>query len=205
MNNKFLVNFMISALASLGFAQGLQAGENFHFRGKTVDASFTTTSGGGCIVTSVYVFATEGRLQSPPGPGNPQTYAYVGVTRVNVCTSTPLLSAYGSTTLTDQQLQFSGRLESAALNMVVPAFDSVLMTPVNVSVNLTWTGTGPLNHGNSHSHFQGLGFIINSRSSGFFRPAVASGNVSDGITNFTTEPSINATIAQTQNGYVFID
>ena len=115
------------------------------------------------------------------------------------------MSAFGSATLTDQQLQFSGRLESATLNAVVPAFDSVLMAPVNLSVNLTWTGSGPLNHGSSHSHFQGPGFIVNSRSSGFFRPAVASGSVSDGITNFTPEPSIAATIAQVQNGTVMID
>ena len=74
-----------------------------------------------------------------------------------------------------------------------------------MSVALTWTGIGNPVRQSGNSHFRTPGFIINSHSTGTFRFAEASGSVSDGITNFTPNPTSSASIQNVKNGQVVID
>jgi hypothetical protein len=59
-----------------------------------------------------------------------------------------------------------------------------------VDVDLKWTAIGDILRGNSHTHTSIPGCIMNSNSSGRITPTMESGTVSDGITNFTPDPSI---------------
>jgi hypothetical protein len=74
----------------------------------------------------------------------------------------------------------------------------------DVSVNLTWTATGPATRVHDVSTVHAPGFTTTSHFSGTFRPATASGTISDGTTNFALLPLQFAQIASVSNGTVTI-
>lgn len=201
-SNIVSVVFALS-LAHFALPTTARAGDIFHLRGETAQAFFTRTEG--CIVTSVFLAATQGRFQSPPGPGNSQSNAFAGISQYNTCTTTPVMSAFGSRPLPTGAFEVTGRLESATLNTVIRMQNFPSGTTLDLSVALTWTGSGELSHGTNHSHLNSPGLNINNHSSGFSRPAVASGTVSDGSTNHAQGPSAFATIQKTQSGMVTIN
>src|SRR5687767_4550908 len=67
------------------------AGEVFKFKGRGVDAFFTSTQG--CVVTDVFLSATESTTHNPPGPGEEASIVHVLITQYDACTDTELLAA----------------------------------------------------------------------------------------------------------------
>ncbi|HEX5838051.1 MAG TPA: hypothetical protein VFY26_09470 [Anaerolineales bacterium] len=180
------------------------AGGIFKFRGEGASAIFTSVDGSGCVWTDVYLNPNEGVFQSPPGKGTLSSGVYMYITQYDVCTDTQLLAAEGSASLADSDFQVFGNLSSATLDAVVTLYDYVSGTYFDVFVDLTWTGTGSINRQSSNSHFSSPGCKFHSRFNGSFRPAVATGTVSDGVTNYTPEPSWGYDIYSARNGEVFI-
>ena len=101
----------------------------------------------------------------------------------------------GYAELTQDQFQILGTLDSASLSAVVNVCEFEGKEPppqpncFDVTVDLTWTGAGALgtSSGKSNSRFDGC--RVHSTFSNSFRSAVAEGSISDGVTNFTPNPS----------------
>jgi hypothetical protein len=199
--------FVALALALIWIALPVMsalAGDIFRFRGKSADAFFSSTDG--CNFTNVGVFATDARVQSPPGPGNTSSEAFVSIFKFTVCPDfSPLVDAFGFVSLADPDFQVLGQINSATLNTTMEVFDFVSFSSFNVDVDLTWTGTGAVSRSNSHFHFQSPGFIVNGHFNGASRFAVASGSVSAMDTNFTPDPSMFGQIISAKSGQVIID
>ncbi len=193
------------AVAALVLATAAWAGDIVHFRGETADAFFTSVDGAGCVATDVFLAATDGRSQAPPGPGNLQSTANIFISQFNLCTGTPLLSASGFAVLADQDFQVIGRLESATLNATIPVVDFVSGSTFDVAVAVNWLGGGDTTQQVEHIHVRSPGFIVNGHLNGLFRPAVAFGGVIALGTNFTPAPAVSADIANVRTGQVMID
>ena len=194
----------VLALALATFSQHTtaSAGSNFHFKGKSADAFFSSTDG--CIITEGFVFASEDVFQNPPGPGSASSGVSLYIARYNSCTDTLLLAADGFASLADPDFQVTRKLTSATLTATVNVYDFVNDSFFDVFVDLAWTGTGPLGRQNGNFHFHSPGCNFNSHSNSTFRSAEASGTVSDGATNFTPVPSLGASISSAKSGDVVI-
>lgn len=199
--------FIVFALALAAFSQhssvNAGGGQAFNFKGPSVLASFYSASG--CIVTEVFVIATESRVQGQPGPADTLSYASTTVWQYDSCTDTPLLYAYGSTSpLSGSELQISKQLNSATLNTTVNLFDEVSGNTFDVVLNLSWNGVGPLSREHSTTHFRAPGCITNSRFQSKSRPAEVAGSVSDGLVSFTSGADASASLHMVKNGTVVI-
>jgi hypothetical protein len=190
----FLVALAFSASASTARAAPATVAK-FKFHGLSAFANFDSTSG--CIETFVFVDGSQ-------NTSNGQTFsdADVFIEQTNICTNTLLLEAFGSTLSPDFQIR---NLDSASLSAAISVTDNVSNTTFNVSVSMTWTGSGGVSteSGTFHQHFTG-GFTENDHFIGQFRNATASGTVSDGTTNFTPSPSVSAQIGNFTSAVVVI-
>jgi hypothetical protein len=178
-------------------------GGTFNFKGPSVRASFY--DGLGCVITDVFVIATEARFRDDPGPAQPLSFASVTIFQYNSCTDTVLLNAYGSTSpLSPGDFQMANQLSSAALNTTVNLFDEVSGNTFDVSVDLTWTTSGPPIRSHNVTHSKDPGCKINSHVTGYSNPAEAWGTISDGTTNFTPYVSSWANLDLVRSGTVTI-
>jgi len=173
------------------------------YKVQTATAFFSSTDPSGCIVTSVSI-STEELFPSPPETASGTWIGYE-ISRRDVCTETVLLDTEGSTTIAGSDFQVSSNLDTATLNTTLSVYDYVNETAFDVSINLTWTGTGRLTHQNYTFHHNTPDCHFNGHFNGPFRAAVASGTVSDGTTNFTREPSVEAAIGSSNSGSVSVD
>jgi hypothetical protein len=199
-----------SAIVVAAFALAISANpahaasDTFHFsvKGQLAEAYFSSSDPSGCVITSVAVFTDDNRYNS--GPGGPETLPLLTVqlSKFDQCTGTLLLEANGQTV--PEELQTDKQLTAATLDTTIKLFDYVSETPVSVSANIAWTGTGATVTQRSHTQYAAPGFKMDSRLSGTFRDATAIGTVSDGTTNFTPEPATSARLGSVQIGEVTI-
>jgi hypothetical protein len=180
------------------------AAESSNFRGSSAIADFSSTDPSGCILTSAFVFGTDGRLHEPPGPPVTSPTVQVNLFQFDSCTGTTLVFAYGLVTIPDEAFQIDQQLTSATLNATVQATDLNTGSTLNVDIDVTWTGTGELTRQSIHSHFHAPGFISHTRFNGTFREAQASGSISFAGTSLAGQ-STSALIGSTKSGSVVID
>ena len=165
----------------------------FRFHGLTVVAVFDSVSPDGCIDTFANVDGTQSGTSSE---------AFVSIGQFNNCTGETLLFASGATS--NAEFQVSNTLASASLQATIPVSDESGNPLFDVSVNTTWTATGPIMRQNQSVHFHTKGLIDNLHLNAALRDATASGTVSIGTTNFTPEPPTFALIASVNYGEVTI-
>ncbi|MDP9473077.1 MAG: hypothetical protein M3Q71_20845 [Chloroflexota bacterium] len=68
-------------------------------------------------------------------------------------------------------------------------------TPFSLTIELTWTATGPIERDHFQYHLNVAGEIRNGAGNGVSRAAVASGMLTDGTTNYALNPSSDAGIS----------
>jgi hypothetical protein len=178
--------------------------EVMNLRGSLVNAVFSGIDPAGCLRTDVFVTANSGTEQDLPST---QTFALaaVGIYKYDSCTNTTLLDATGSNdALAAGDFLVSGQLDKAFLVTTVTVSDLVSGSSFDVSVNVGWMGTGDIvrNHSNTNESYPGCRVI--NRWNGSGRDAVASGVVSDGVTNFTPGTSQYAEIGFVIDGFEII-
>lgn len=188
-----LVAFTFSTNAPRAHAAASGSTTVFRFHGMTAFAVFDSLSSDGCVDTTVFVDANQ-------SGSNLEADVFIG--QFNICTQTDLMEASGSTL--SPTIQISKKLDSASLSATISVTDFLSGNTFNVSVNTTWTATGPLSHEIQSMHFHTKGFIDNFHLNAAFRDAGASGTVSDGTTNFTPSPSVFAQVASVKVGDVTI-
>ena len=196
---------VVLALALATFSQhsSASAGDNFKFSGRNADAFFFSTDGV-CTDTFVGVFANQGKFQSPPGPGTSTGFADIFIDQFDFCNGISLMSASGGIPLDNGAFQIVRDLTSATLNATIRVFDFINGNEFDVSVDLVWAGIGALSRGTFHSHNKSPGCAINERFNGSSRFAQATGSVSDGVTNFTPDSSVDGHLNSTKSGTLFI-
>jgi hypothetical protein len=200
---RLLISVMF-ALAIFIQHSSVSANEIFKFRGESVNAFFTNTDG--CIETSVFVAATQGASQSPPGPGSPVSQVVLFISQFDLCAGERLVSAESVSTVPEADFQVAKMLGQATLNTTVTVTDFASDPPASfdVFIDLTWTGVGALSRQSNNSHFKSPGCIIHNRFHGTSRTAEASGSVSDGTMNYTPGPSVEAFIMSANSGTLII-
>lgn len=187
----------------------LAAAETFshHAGGKGASAEFSMIDGLG-VQTDVVISAHEGFRPAGGGAAGPrETQTSMGI-QVRQFDSACPPSVAGCPRAAPDLLTV-GHLEldrssfsmpaissgaSARLRAQIVVLDRSSDSPVDLSIDLTWTCTGKVEHTNRH-HAVTLpaGEEVDVLSVQFTRcDASASGNVSDGVTNFVQGPSARA-------------
>src|SRR5215510_106391 len=194
------LTILILGLSSLAPYSTVSAGSEratvVNLRGPTVNAVFSDTDSTGCIYTEVFVTASGGTDEQLPGQGSPIRVGSVSIFKYDSCTDTTLIDAIGSTdSLPAGDFQISNQLDWASLYTAFNATDIDTGRSFNVTVNVNWTGTSDIirNHENTNDiYYRGCHVLNRWKGSG--RNAVASGIVSDGVTDFTPTVSQYADI-----------
>ena len=200
-----LVVFSAAALVAVAFSalafapRSASAAGTVTSTGSDASASASFFADIGGVQTSTFVYASDHSFSDPSGtfegtdvfvdifqfdPGNPRNPRD---------DESHYFSGYAE--LTQDQFQILGNLDSASLSAVVNVceFEGKQPPPqpncFDVTVDLTWTGAGALgtSSGKFNSRFDGC--RVHSTFSNSFRSAVAEGSISDGVTNFTPNPS----------------
>jgi hypothetical protein len=162
------------------------------------DAYTTFISESDCVETTVGIVAAHESTQQPPGNTVLVTPVFIRLAQFNTCTGTPLRELTGFHRLEKSSFQVSGRLRTANLTTTnfnlhdprLPPEEN--QTDIAVTVDVTWSGTGPI--GENRNTIQNIELGPDCRltfqGTGLFRNAPALGSVSDGGTNFTPGPSV---------------
>lgn len=201
-----VTNTLICVVVVLAIALPVTAwaGGISKFRGDSASASFSRVDASGCVYTDVFVFASQDRIQSPPGPPQAQAGADIYISQYDWCNGLQLVGASGFTALDAGAFQVSKKLDAAALAATINVYDYMSGQSYDVNLDLNWRGAGEIEKGSYHSKFQSGDCKVNSRWSGSFRPATATGTVSDGTTDFTPDPSAYAAIQSAKSGAIEI-
>ena len=180
----------------------LHAAEVLHVRDEGADAFFQKTDG--CIVSTFQVSVSATSLKVPSAPEQQQSMATLAMSRFNVCTGTPVLSAFGGAPVTSAEFQIAQDLSAASLHASMTLMDqsgqSVLAT-----IAITWTATESMSQGTSNFHTSAPGMRVNGHSHGRSRAALASGQIVVNGTAVLLDQSIFAQLRQNSTGTVVIN
>lgn len=199
---------IVLALALVTFGQPTTARANGAVvsfgKGPHAYAQFGTSSG--CIESAVFVSVADRKIKQLSGSVTSDSWASVTILQYNRCEYELLFYASGYTLpLSNEEFQISTQLDSARLNTTVDLFEVVSGTSFDVDVDISWIGVGPITHVHDNNHIQDVGCIINTRFEGKSRTVEALGTVSDGTTNFTSEPAVLARLSSLNSGRVAIN
>ena len=194
---KFVAVFAM-LLASFSQPIAARAAESTQYSGMGADAYFSQIDG--CINTDAFVQGLDFQYKKPPA--EPQSYVYLTVSRYNNCTGEPILYVEAFGWVSESDFQVSQKQDTATLTATVTGYDWVSQSNVELSVDLTWTAEGPFTRTKTNNHYKFPGCHINEKFTQMTRTGVASGSVSDGETNFTSEPSWSASIWEFKSGSV---
>jgi hypothetical protein len=176
---------------------------HFSFQGQSAGAAFESVDSSGCITTTVFVFAADGKVKID-GQAAVTSGAALVIDVIDLCNlKTTLVSAFGSATLAPDDFVMQ-KLDSATLDTSIEVFDSVSEASFTVDLSVTWTGVGDQFRTKGHSQVKTPSFKLNSRFDSTSRSATASGTVSDGTTNFTPDPALSASLDASKSGDVSV-
>jgi hypothetical protein len=83
---------------------------------ESAGAGFFSTDASGCVYTSVSASGIDFVIQKPPGPPEPVSDTFIGITKFDDCTQTRLMDATCSSLLAGPDFQVVGSLHSATLD-----------------------------------------------------------------------------------------
>ncbi|MBW4575315.1 MAG: hypothetical protein KME08_08525 [Aphanothece sp. CMT-3BRIN-NPC111] len=186
------------AVLSLSLPAMAATSYKYQVKGQSANAGFYQYDE--CNSNSVYVYAGDNVTRNAPGAPTSQKYAEIYYSNYNFCTGVGSYS-YGSSsdaTFTTNQLNSANLKGTFTVNEYLP--DGSSGTTKTVNVDLTWTGTGDTYRGNSHSHFQGSGYISNSRYIGAYRDSQVSGSVTADGKNLIANLSSYGSLSTSNSG-----
>lgn len=201
---KFMAVVFILILSTLALPTSTRAAVTFHQIFKDLgitDTEFSSSSE--CVETDVFFdIGGNGVIHQPPGPPSSGSEVSFQISKFDTCTFTQFLYAICLAFPTASEFQVSNNLSSAKMNLTnVICSDFVSNTTFNVSVNLTWMATtNNSTQQSGHTRYQYPGLIVDVHFEGVSRSAQASGIVTDGITNFTPQPSVYGSITSIKSG-----
>ena len=190
----------VLAMLLVSFSQPIAAlaAESIQYSGMGADAYFSDTDG--CINTDTFVQGLDFQYKKPSG--EPQSYVFLTVSQYNSCTGESILYVEAFGWVSESDFQVSPKQDTATLTATVTGYDWVSQSNVELSVDLTWTAEGPVTRMKTSNHYKFPGCHIHEKFTQLTRTAVASGSVSDGEMNFTSEPSSSASVWEFKSGSV---
>ena len=193
-----IVSFPLEA-----FAHGADTSS---FRGETVVAVavFSSVDEAG-MQTDVFIVAEDSKGRSAPDPViDPSSGLELHIFRfdsacppsIGGCPAHTMIGRAFVRPLADKDFQAPAISpgSSARLSTTVSVFDQVANSFFDVLIDLTWVCIGEVDRSNYPRHFvlPGISVEIESVQNTGFCSAEASGSISDGLTNFTPEPSLSS-------------
>lgn len=161
-----------------------------HFSGAAVFAQYVSgTDSTGCIYSQagMILFDNIEHDQAGAPTGGPELY--VGIWKEDLCSYTLLEDGSGYTTAPD--FKHDAGLESASVNTMLQLTDPYTGTPpINVTINLTWKGFGPVTSIVDGYQTRTAHSVYKLRFTADNRMAVVTGTFSDGTTNYAATPSM---------------
>lgn len=201
--NVLVALILVLAAFARPSAANAGGGLGLHFSGPSAIASFYNISD--CIVTEAFVIASHFKYRDAQGPATSTSFASVTVSQFDLCADTLLVYAYGTASpLAPGELQISRQLDTARLVTTIPVFEEISGATFDVSVDVSWSATGPLSRQQTINHFHTPGCITNSHTQSRLRPAEASGTISAGVTDFSPGTSLSASLESVKSGTVVI-
>lgn len=151
--------------------------DRYRYEGYDVWATFYSMDPSGCIKTAVKIEMGEEMIYS------------ITLSQYDLCLGQGLLDASGYKALSKSEVKIEN-MNSAKLRTTVHVTDDYRNIASDVSIDLTWIGTGNTLAYHDHHHDHPWPHCnINGNGRKRYREAQASGTISDGTTNFTPEPS----------------
>jgi hypothetical protein len=161
---------------------GLSGGGNstaIHVSGESAEAQFSSSTADGCGGSWMYIFAGD-QVTHQSGTGSPTSWseAWLWYEQYNWCTSEWV---FGYAAADGVNFSADHNLNSGSLSGALPgySYDYFTNTASNTTfnVNLTWTGSGNVYHGNSRTSWQYPGGRYDYRSNGASSDATVAGTV----------------------------
>jgi len=180
----------------------LPAAEVVHLRDEGADAFFPKPQG--CIVSTYQVSVNGSTLKIPSEPVQQQSIATLAIGRINVCTGTQVMSAFGGVPVTSAEFRLAPDLSTASLRVSITLLDQLGQT-VLTSISLTWTATESLTQGTNSFHTSAPGMRVNGRSHGRSRLALASGQIVENGVTVLLDQSVFAQMRQNSSGTIVIN
>jgi hypothetical protein len=177
-----------------------------NLRGPLVNGYFSAVDATGCIETDTFVTANRPTDQQLPGPGTTTVVGGVSIFEYDSCTDTVLLQAVGEIDPSSAaDLRVSRQLLWASLTATITLTNIDTGDTFDVSVDVAFTSTSDIHRDTENSNDRyGRSCHVLNRWKGTGRDAVASGTVSDGVTNFTPTASQPAEIGMVIDGFEVI-
>lgn len=201
MNKFFSILISVALVLMVSAIQPVWAGATTTmFKGTIAHADFVE-SDGECLVTSTFVYVAETTNRNEPGKpsGGPQIYLTRSI--YDSCNNSFELNAFGSGVPDNVSL---GK-ESASVDTTMWMQDYVTGTYRQIQLNVVWTGVGMSSAGisiNRNTLLDGTRMMF--RWIGMSQDAVASGVLSDDVSEHMLTSSLSAQIIQTNMGQVTI-
>ena len=180
-----LLIIIVLMLGVFGQNSTASAAEQYRWKGPGAEAYFSSTDDSGCIVTDVSLFTRDETFQNPPGQPSRGSFVYMTIYQYDYCAGQELRNAEGWASIGENDLQVARRLSSATLSALVTMYDWLSDSYFDVSVDLSWSATGPASQQSSSYRSHSPGCKYHSRFRGSFRSADVNGTISDGVTNYT--------------------
>ncbi|HZO37015.1 MAG TPA: hypothetical protein VFB41_09085 [Solirubrobacteraceae bacterium] len=209
---------LIGGAVGLGAPSGAAAAtvSSFGFNGSFANAYYRFDPAA-CVRWTTSVDAVDGRSHDNLTGQTSRSTASITIIRQDVCDPSASTVWYsGWTYLGPDDFDVAGNLGSASLNttiVVLPYADCCdrrfpIGFPRTVRIALTWDGSNaPMTHDTSNSTdpFWDYGRLVTVRDSTMLRAAVASGTISDGTIDYTSDhQSASARLTRTTQGIVAI-
>ncbi len=166
------------------------------FETQSAVASFVAEESA-CVRTLTSVFASN-HIQRPQK--TPESGAFISIRKENFCTATLLLDAIGVPVFNAREFTVKGNLKQASLNASFPVFDFVTNAQIMIAVELSWKNVGRAIRSWSLTSDDFI-FIVAKEATKTYL-ATASGQVSNGLENFTPTPSQNGVVSVDNNLFV---
>ena len=194
---RFLMGLSTAALLSLGAVPAAAAPPSIYHTISSTHGSAVVVATAGCEQTEIFVSSSVAMYAGQPGPVNKQGLTGVFVRITDACAVPPggIGAAAGGGVVLFQAdgqnmapLVVDPRLTAASVSTQLPGTDGD-GNPVTISLDASWTGTGPLEHdtGHDNQHFPDVG-NVNSTGTNLSRAATATVSVAvNGLTAAGTD------------------
>jgi hypothetical protein len=162
----------------------------------SADARFESYDQSGCVNTDVAVFV-RGATVASSGSAADLAKVHLVISVLNECEDVAVLKAEGRANLRSGEFQLGPALRSAELNATIPMSVRGSKEKFDADVALTWVAVEAAIATDARAVPTEVGRFERARTPvrRSIRLSKASGTISDGIENFTPEPSSDASIS----------
>ncbi len=171
--------------------------------GRSVGAHANFYKDDGCISTDVGVDAFQDVSHSETDPSSSTSQVLVYLYQYDTCAFNQIASGYGQAV--GVNFQGDAQLNGATLTATVPITGDGVPDGYTLTITLTWHGVGDTRVMNDDFKYRSPTGMTITRYAMNLRSAVAMGTVTDGTTNFASDPALNSTLSDNNGKQIVID